>query len=49
MLTIAILSTLAAAALLIATVVAMHVDAGDDRRRRALAKQRSGHLRRRSI
>ena len=49
MLAIAILTTLVATAMLIATAITFHAGAGEDRRRRVLARQRSDHLRRRSI
>lgn len=47
MLTISILATLAATILLIATMVAFHIEAGDARRKRAVARLRAEHLRRR--
>ena len=49
MITIAILATLAATALLIATAVAYHVQLGDERQHRAVAKMKSNHLRRRGF
>ena len=49
MITIAVLATLAATAVLIATMVAYHIETNDARRERSLARMRADHLRRRSI
>lgn len=49
MFTIAILTTLAATALLIATAVAYHVQLSDERRTRAVARMKSVHLRHRGF
>lgn len=45
MTTVAIIATLAATITLIATAIAYHVEAGDERRSRQLAKLKSDHLR----
>ena len=45
MTTIAIIATLAATVTLIATAVAFHIEAGDERRSRQLAKLKTNHLR----
>ena len=47
MLTVAIVATLSATALAIATAVAYHIEAGDARRQRAVTRLRAEHLRRR--
>lgn len=49
MITIAVLATIAATVVLIATMVAYHVEANDMRRERSLARMRADHLRRRGI
>ena len=45
MTTIAIIATLTAAATLVATAIAFHIEAGDERRSRQLARLKSDHLR----
>ena len=49
MLTIAIVTTLSATALAIATAVAYHIEAGDARREKAVTRLRAEHLRRRKF
>ena len=49
MITVAVISTVAATVVLIATMVAYHVEANDVRRERSLARLRADHLRRRNI
>ena len=49
MLSIALLSTLLATAVLIATAIALHIEASDHRRERAVARSRADYLRRRGI
>ena len=49
MFVLAIIAILSATAMLIATAVAYHIEAGDVRRDRALARMRVNHLRQRSI
>ena len=48
MLSLAVLSTLSATAVLIATAVVLHVETSDTRREKALARSRADYLRRRS-
>ena len=47
MTTIAIIATLAATVTLIATAIVYHVEAGDERRSKQLARLKSDHLRER--
>lgn len=49
MIAIAVVATLAATAMLIATMIAYHMEADGARRDRALARMRADHLRRRGI
>ena len=49
MITVAVVATIAATGVLIATMVAYHVETNGVRRERALARMRADHLRRRSI
>ena len=49
MFALAILTVAAATAMLIATAVAYHIEAGDARRERSLARMRVSHLRQRGI
>ena len=49
MITIAVIATVAATVVLIATMVAYHVETNDIRRERSMARLRADHLRRRGI
>ena len=49
MLTFAIIATITATAAMIGTAVLYHIEAGDVRRERSLAKLRTNHLRDRTI
>ena len=49
MFAVAIVTTLGATAALIVTAVAYHIEAGDARRDRAIARLQSSHLRRRGV
>ena len=49
MVTVAVLATIAATAVLVATMVTYHVETNDVRRQRSIARMRAGHLRHRAI